>query len=122
MANVGSHHALIIEDEMMIALSLEHLLQGLGFRTFDIAADAASALVCARKHRPDMITADGRINGGTGMEAVDQITSAMGAIPVIYVTGNPSLLAGRADPVVTKPFSSEALGAACAQVYNFAGS
>ena len=118
MANVRSHHALIIEDEMMIALSLEHLLRGLGFCTFDFAADAASALVCARKHRPDMITADGRINGGTGMEAVDQITDTLGAIPVVYVTGNPKFIVGR-GPVVAKPFSSETLGAACARVYSF---
>jgi CheY-like chemotaxis protein len=117
MADLGGHHALIIEDEMMIALSLERTLEGLGFRSFDIADSAAAALLCARKHRPDMITADGRINGGTGMQAVDQITEAMGVIPVVYVTGNPSLLAARTDPVVTKPFSSEALRAACACVY-----
>jgi CheY-like chemotaxis protein len=118
MADLGGHHALIIEDEMMIALSLEQMLTGLGFRSFDIADTAVAAMLCARKHRPDMITADGRIKGGTGMEAVDQITKAMGAIPVVYVTGNPTFLVGR-GPVVAKPFSSETLGAACAQVYCF---
>jgi len=118
MAGGGGHHALIIEDEMMIALSLEDLLTGLGFRSFDIADSAAAALLCARNHRPDMITADGLINGGTGMEAVDQITDAMGAIPVVYVSGNPTFIVGR-GPVVAKPFSSETLGAACARVYSF---
>jgi CheY-like chemotaxis protein len=118
MADLGGHHALIIEDEMMIALSLEDMLTALGFRSFDIADTAAAALLCACKHRPDMITADGRIKGGTGMEAVDQITDAMGAIPVIYVTGNPKFIVGR-GPVVSKPFSSETLGAACARVYSF---
>jgi len=118
MADLGGRHALIIEDEMMIALSLEHLLTGLGFRSFDIADSAASAMLCARRRRPDMITADGRINGGTGMEAVDQITDAMGAIPVVYVSGNPTFIVGR-GPVVAKPFSSETLGAACARVYSF---
>jgi CheY-like chemotaxis protein len=118
MADPGGHHALIIEDEMMIALSMEQMLTGLGFRSFDIADSAAAALRCARLHRPDIITADGRIKGGTGMEAVDQITKAMGAIPVIYVTGNPTVIEGR-GPVVTKPFSSETIGAACARVYSF---
>src|ERR1700721_1418543 len=116
MADLGGRHALIIEDEMMIALSLEEMLTGLGFRSFDIADTATAALLCARKHRPNMITADGRINGGTGMEAVDRITDAMGAIPVIYVTGSPKFIAGR-EPIVAKPFSSETLGAACARVY-----
>src|SRR5476649_2033070 len=106
MSDPRQHHALIIEDEMMIALSLEQLLTGLGFRSFDIAD---SAVACAREHRPDLSTADGRIKGGTGMEAVDQITDAIGRVPVVYVTGNPGLLVDRADPVVTKPFSSEAL-------------
>jgi DNA-binding NtrC family response regulator len=118
MADLKGHHALIIEDEMMIALSLEDMLTGLGFRSFDIANDAASAMRCARKRRPDMITADGRIIGGTGMAAVDLITDAMGAIPVIYVTGTPTFVVGR-GPVVAKPFSSETLGAACARVYSF---
>jgi CheY-like chemotaxis protein len=117
MVDVRRHHVLIIEDEMMIALTLEDMLTSLGFDSFDIANDAASAVLCARNHRPDMITADGRIKGGTGMEAVDRITDAMGAIPVVYVTGNPKFV-GR-GPVVTKPFSSETLGAACARVYDF---
>ena len=118
MADLGGRHALIIEDEMMIALSLEDMLTGLGFLSFDIADSAAAAMRCARRRRPDMITADGRINGGTGMEAVDLITDAMGAIPVVYVTGTPKIIVGR-SPVVAKPFSSETLGAACAQVYSF---
>ena len=118
MSGLGGHHVLIIEDEMMIALSLEDMLTGLGFRSFDIADTAVAALLCARKHRPDMITADGRIIGGTGMEAVDQITNAMGAIPAVYVTGDPKFIVGR-GPVVTKPFSRETLGAACARVYGF---
>lgn len=119
MPGARCHHALIIEDEMMIALSLEQMLTRLGFSTFDIADSAASALLCARNHRPDMITADGRIRNGAGTEAVDLITVALGAIPVVYVTANPGLMTGRADPVVTKPFSSETLGAACAKVYSF---
>ena len=118
MADLIGRHALIIEDEMMVALSLEDMLTGIGFRSFDIADNAAAALLCARKHRPDMITADGRIVGGTGMDAVDQITAAMGAIPVVYVTGTPMILVGR-SPVVAKPFSSETLSAACARVHRF---
>jgi len=118
MAAAGRSHALIIEDEMIVALTLEDMLTHLGFDSVDIANDAASALLCAYKHRPAMITADGNIIGGTGMEAVDQIIRALGEIPVIYVTGTPEFIGGRC-PVVMKPFSTKTLGDACARVYKF---
>ena len=109
-----SGHVLIIEDEPVIALELEILLGDLGFRSFDIADSPADALACARAHRPELITADYRIFAGTGVEAVQMITAAVGEIPVVYVTGNPDLLpAHAASAFVDKPISPTALAAAC---------
>jgi CheY-like chemotaxis protein len=109
-----SGHVLIIEDEPVIALELEILLGELGFRSFDIADCPADALACAKAHRPALITADYRILSGTGVEAVEMITAAVGQIPVVYVTGNPDLLpAGGSRAVVDKPISPTALAAAC---------
>lgn len=110
-------HVLIIEDEPVIALELELLLSDLGFTTFDIADSPEDALACARAHRPDLITADYRILGGTGVTAVEMITASLGEPRVIYVTGN----AGQFDPgdhaVVDKPILPGALARACAVTF-----
>ena len=108
-------HALIIEDEMLIALEVESLLLELGFVTCDIADNPQDALRLALIRRPDLITADMRIFGGTGAEAVDAITEQLGPIPHIYVTGNPDLLRGRSAPVVDKPLTRRAFTAAYQQ-------
>ena len=60
------------------------------------------------------MTADMRIVGGTGIEAVAAITARLGPIPHVFVTGNADMLTGRtAAPVVDKPLTRWALAAAC---------
>lgn len=114
--NVSGGHVLIIEDEPIIALELEALLSDLGFRSFDVADTPDDAVAFARNTRPDLITADYRIHAGTGLEAVERITAAMGQIPVVYVTGNADLFEAGDAVVVDKPISFNALAAACARV------
>lgn len=110
-------HALIIEDEMLIALDIENLLQRLGFESFDIADSPNEALANAQARRPDLITADLRIVDGTGLEAVDAILAEMADIPVVFVTANSDMLSGQAlFPVVTKPIMPAQLAAACRRV------
>lgn len=110
-------HVLIIEDEMLIALEIENLLQEIGFGTFDIADSPERALASALAHRPDLITADVRIIGGTGVEAVDAIMGSLGPVPVVFVTGNVDDLADQ-DPfaLVEKPISLHSLATACEHV------
>jgi CheY-like chemotaxis protein len=117
VAGAAGRHALIIEDEILIALEVEALLEDLGFETFDIAESPDEALSRAAAHRPDLITADIRIIGGTGIEAVQRITAVMGKIPVVYVTGNPDVLNGqKSAAIVDKPITARALAAACDRV------
>jgi CheY-like chemotaxis protein len=107
-------HALIIEDEMLIALEVESLLHDFGFDTCDIVDNPADAVRCALAHRPDFVTADVRILGGTGIDAMAAITAELGPIPHVYVTGNPDMIAGQTTaPIVDKPLSRRALEAAC---------
>jgi CheY-like chemotaxis protein len=109
-------HVLIIEDEPVIALELEILLGDLGYRSFDVADCPEDALALAQAHTPALITADYRIFSGTGVEAVELITAAVGEIPVVYVTGNPDLLPPHdSTAVVDKPISPTALARACAR-------
>ncbi|HEY2750081.1 response regulator [Phenylobacterium sp.] len=107
-------HALIIEDEMLIALEVEALLNDFGFETCDIVDNPDDAMKSALARRPDLVTADIRILGGTGIEAILAITARLGPIPHIYVTGNADMLSGlTAAPVVDKPLTRRALADAC---------
>ena len=111
---VPGKHVLIIEDEMIIALEVEALLMELGYQSFDIAVSAAEALAAAAARRPDLITADYRIVGGTGIEAVAAVAAALGPIPVVYVTGNAEAVALLTHaPIVEKPISPGVFAAAC---------
>jgi CheY-like chemotaxis protein len=110
----SGRHALIIEDEMLIALEVESLLRDFGFDSCDIVDNPADAVRCALAHRPDLVTADVRIMGGTGIDAMAAITAELGPIPHVYVTGNPDMIAGQTTaPIVDKPLSRRALAAAC---------
>lgn len=110
-------HVLIIEDEMLIALEIESLLQEIGFGTFDIADSPERALASALAQRPDLITADVRIIGGTGIEAVNAITASLGPVPVVFVTGNLDALTDQ-DPLalVEKPISLHSFATACEHI------
>lgn len=113
---MSHRHALIIEDEILIAMEVEALLAEQGFDTFDIAESPQEALDCALRRPPDLITADYRIVGGTGVEAVTAILARLGPIPVVYVTGNADQLGARSRAVVDKPISPHRLAEACAMV------
>lgn len=107
-------HALIIEDEILIALEVEALLREQGFTSIDVADNAHEALDLALRRKPDLITADYRIVGGTGEDAVRSIMAHLGPIPVVYVTGNAcSISSGSTNPVVEKPVSPTRLARAC---------
>ena len=108
-----ARHVLIIEDEILIAFEVEALLAEQGFTSFDIADSPGDALALALANPPDLITADYRIVGGTGVEAVEAIQRQLGSIPVVYVTGNSDLVQDRLRPIVGKPISPRILAEAC---------
>lgn len=51
-------HALIIEDELLLAFSVEEALRNLGYLTFDIVQSAPEAIEAAERKCPDLIIAD----------------------------------------------------------------
>jgi CheY-like chemotaxis protein len=104
-------HALIIEDEMMIAAAIEFVLRDCGFNSFDVAATSIQAIRAAARRCPNLITADITLSEGDGIEAI-RIICRKPAIPVIFITGHAGAEA-RAQipdyPVLTKPFSEQTL-------------
>ena len=104
-------HALIIEDEFMIACAIEYVLRDCGFDSFDIESSSYAAIRAAARHRPDLITADVTLAGGDGIEAIRIICHGP-SIPVIFITGHVAAdIRQRAPnyPVLTKPFSEQTL-------------
>lgn len=107
-------HALIIEDEVLIALEIQGQLHDLGYDSFDFAVSPYEALACARARRPDLVTADFRILAGTGVQAVELVVEVCGPLPVIYITANVEQVRDCGAPVVEKPIDARKLAAACA--------
>ena len=103
-------HALIIEDESLIAMAIEDALRGCGFTTFDVAVSAKEAVTLAEHTCPDLITADVELRPGCGIAAVQSICSQR-PIPVLFITGSPGEVRIRMPThlLVEKPFSAEHL-------------
>ena len=80
-------HVLIIEDEPLVAMSIEDLLALEGATSFAIASTELEAVAAATAHKPSVITSDVKLLEGTGPAAVAQIHERMGPIPIIFVTG-----------------------------------
>lgn len=101
-------HALIIEDEALIAITLEEILRDCGFTSFDVAASSEIAISAAKLRCPDLITADVELKPGCGIQTVNAICSGP-PVPVIFVTGSPSDVT-RLMPhhlLIVKPFAVE---------------
>jgi DNA-binding response OmpR family regulator len=106
-------HALIIEDESLIALSIEEALRGCGFTSFDLAVSADEAIAAAVRRCPDLITADVELRPGSGIDAVQLICSSQ-PIPVLFITGRPLEVRTRMPDhdLLEKPFSAHQIMAA----------
>lgn len=103
-------HVLIIEDEPLIALDLEHILGGLGATTFDVADAEQQAVDAANRRKPAIITADVRLRIGRGPDAVGAIIARYGPIPVIYITADTERCsASETVRVLRKPANESAI-------------
>ena len=103
-------HALIIEDDAMIAMIIEDTLREIGYTSFAFATSVDDAVAASEGRCPDMITADVRLAVGSGIEAVRRICSKKD-IPAVYVTATAwEVLQQHADAIVVqKPFGASAL-------------
>ena len=100
-------HALIIEDEALIAMAIEDALRDCGFTSFDVAISAEEAVAAAARMCPDLITADVELSPGCGITAVQSICSEQ-PIPVLFITGRPGEVRIRMPGYVSvkKPFAA----------------
>jgi CheY-like chemotaxis protein len=115
-------HALIIEDEFLVALNIEDSLSTMGVTSSETVTTEDQAVVTARRRTPDLITADVRLLRGSGIAAVRTILKDQ-TIPVVFITGNAeSVLEEMPDAIVVqKPYRDSTLGAAIAAAKAKAG-
>lgn len=118
-----STSVLIIEDEPIIAMDLEHLVKDLGHRVAGNARTRAEAVDMAHRLKPGLVLADIRLaDGSSGLDAVHDILRSFD-IPVIFITAYPeSLLTGeRPEPtfLIVKPFEEDMVRAVVSQALFF---
>ena len=107
--------ALIVEDEIFVALDLERILTEGGYRVAAIAADQADAVAAAPGCGFAFVDVNLR-DGPTGPEIARRIANEHG-IKVVFVTANPAQIAAAGDwalGYVRKPFSEASILAAAA--------
>lgn len=79
---------LIIEDDMILALSLEIMLKKIGYKEVKKAHTGEKALETIVDFEPDLMLVD--IFLGAGISGIDVVKKVQGKkdVPVIYITGN----------------------------------
>ena len=124
MLQAAAGSVLIVEDEAIIAMDLEHIAAGMGHRVTGIARTHASAVSLAARDRPDLILADIQLaDKSSGIDAVKEILTRFDGLPVIFITAFPErLLTGqRPEPafLITKPYTEEQIRSAVSQAMFF---
>ena len=109
-------HALVIEDDAITAMLIEDELRDLGFSSVDTAATEQEAIAAVARRCPDLVTSDGALLGGNGVNAVKQIRSHF-AVPVLFITADSesARLSMPKTPVLEKPFTVSQFVAAVEQ-------
>ena len=105
--------ALLVEDETIISMEIEHMLQDLGCAAVWHAANVSGAMRILNEHRPDLALLDVNL----GSEKVFPVAAALveRAVPFIFSTGygREGLPREWADrPVIRKPYLASELAAA----------
>jgi two-component system, response regulator PdtaR len=115
-------HALIIEDQFLIAALIEEVLASLGYTSLDVVGGEAEAIRAAAARCPDLIIVDQRLADGSGVEAV-RIICADRPIPVVFVSeyGDEVRALAPEAVVIGKPFNDRMMRAAVGRARRLVG-
>jgi DNA-binding NarL/FixJ family response regulator len=129
MSPPNRRSALIVEDEILVALDLEATMSTLGFEVCGLAPSAREARAIAMSHQPDVVVMDVYLDGcRDGIEAGRWLREVC-EVPVVFVTSyNDKATVERIHdqvpgaPVLPKPVYRERLAEAISQVSAGVGS
>jgi len=86
MMNMQEKSVLIVEDEGVVALSIQTVLIKMGYKVIGIAVTGNEAITLATTHKPDVILMDIHIKGDIdGIQTTEKINE-ISDIPVIFLT------------------------------------
>jgi DNA-binding NarL/FixJ family response regulator len=111
---------LIVEDEILTADYVQHLLTELGHEVCGHAINVDAALRLAKNSRPDIVLMDINLGrGGDGIAAAQQILDRFGIRSLFVTAYGDRVTLGRAQSVgplgiVVKPFDKQRLAEAIA--------
>lgn len=116
---------MIIEDEPIIAADLSAIVEEQGHRVVGVARTRDQAVEMGTQEIPDLILADIQLaDNSSGIDAVNDLLTAMPDTPVIFITAFPErLLTGeRPEPafLISKPYKEEQIQSAVSQAMFFA--
>jgi len=105
---------LVVEDEYLIAISLEDMLVQLGHEVIGPASNMSEALEIAAD--PAVALVDVRLADGPTGPDVAAVLRQQHNIAVVFTTGNPEAVYESRDgvAVITKPYDEQAIGQAIA--------
>ena len=106
--------AVIVEDEIFVALDLERILTDAGYTVRAIAADRETALAAAPECGIAFVDVNLR-DGPTGPDIAARMARDFG-VRCVFVTANPAQIGGGEGALgyIRKPFSERAILAAAA--------
>lgn len=114
---------LVVEDELLIAMSIEATLEDVGLVVIGPFPRAARAARAAREDRPDLALLDVRVADGDVYPAADALADR--GVPFAFLTGYQAgdiPLRHRGRPVLMKPFArAQLLGTLAALMTTPAG-
>ena len=101
---------LVVEDMLLVADEIEHLLGHFGCEVVGPVMRVADALAAIKQRPPDGALLDVNLNGETGYAIADDLFKR--GIPFIFMTGydiNYLLADYRGLPCIQKPFTADEL-------------
>jgi DNA-binding response OmpR family regulator len=113
MARLNGVRVLLVEDDALIALTIEDTLSNAGCRVVGPLASVGAALRAIEEEPPQCAVLDVNLGGELALPIADALAAA--AIPFIWLTGHSAETLPapyRHHPVVCKPYLDAALMAA----------
>jgi two-component sensor histidine kinase/DNA-binding response OmpR family regulator len=114
---LSGRRVLVVEDEVMVAWTLEDMLAELGCTVVGPAVRVDQALAMIETEAVDAVVLDVNLNGEKSYPVADALAAR--GVPFVFSTGynKNNLLTGyRAFPMLQKPFNRAKLGGALAEL------